>query len=235
MKIYKFNSLESTNTYTKTHIHELQNHDVVFTINQTNGHGRINRKWLSNKDSLTFSILFKDKYIYQNLDSLSLLSATSIFQVLKKRLNNVLIKWPNDLMVNDKKICGILLESRISDKIEGVVLGIGLNVNNDIFDSSVNATSIYIESQKKEDIEKLMIEIIDQIFLNIDLLKKGKSNHINIINNNNYLLNKEAYASINNKRKLVNVLSILDNNHLLVELNGSKIELSTDEITFHKD
>ena len=235
MKIHKFDSLESTNTYLKDHIHDYNNHDVVYTFNQTKGDGRTNRIWTSNNDSLTFSILFKDQFIYDNFESLSIISATSVYQILSKRLKNVKIKWPNDIIVNDKKICGILLETRISSKIEGLILGIGLNVNNKNFDSSLNATSLYLETQKEENIDSLLLEIVQQILENIELLKIGKSNHIEIINQNNYLLNKQAYAYINNKKEKVTVLHILENNHLVVLLNGKEKEISHDEISFHKD
>ncbi len=235
MKIHKFDSLESTNTYLKDHIHDYNNHDVVFTFNQTNGHGRTNRVWSSTSESLTFSILFKDPFVIANYESLSLISATSIWEILSKRISNVQIKWPNDIIVNNKKICGILLESRVSDKIDGLILGIGLNVNNSSFDSSINATSIYLETNTKEDIYNLLVEITNQIIFNIDLLKEGKSKHIEIINQNNYLFNKTAYASINNKKELVTVLNISSNNHLLVKLKDKIIEISTDEISFHKD
>ena len=235
MKIYKFDSLESTNTYLKNHIHDFENHDVVFTFNQTNGHGRTNRIWSSTSDSLTFSILFKDPFVFDNYESLSLISATSIWEILSKKVKNVSIKWPNDIMVNNKKICGILLESRISNQIDGLVLGIGLNVNNSSFNPDLNATSIFLETNIKEDIDSLLIQIVQRIFNNIELLKLGRSKHIEIINQNNYLYNKTAYASINNKKELVTVLNISSNNHLMVKLNNEEIEISTDEISFHKD
>ena len=235
MNIYKFETLESTNTFLKDHIHDYKDRDVVFALNQTKGHGRINRSWSSNKDSLTFSILFKDDFLYNNYDSLSIISAVSVMQVLQKKIDNVLIKWPNDIMVNNKKICGILAESRISNKMDGLILGIGLNVNNKSFDPSLNATSLYIESNKEEDIELLLNEILQTLFLNIELLKKGLSTHIEFINKNNYLYNKYAFAVINNKKELVKVLNVSTNNNLIVELNNEKIEVSTDEISFHKN
>ena len=235
MKIYQFESLKSTNSYLKDHINEHSNLDVVFTFNQTNGHGRINRVWSSNKDSLTFSILFKDEFLFTNFESLSLISAVSVYEVLKKEINNVTIKWPNDLLVNGKKICGILLESRISSKMEGIILGIGLNVNNQSFADGLNATSMFIENNKTYDIKKLLKKIVKNIIKNINLLKKGKSKHIEIINKVNYLYNKTAYALINKKRLLVTVLQILPNNHLQVKYNDDILEVSTDEITFHKN
>jgi BirA family biotin operon repressor/biotin-[acetyl-CoA-carboxylase] ligase len=235
MNIYKFETLESTNTFLKDHIHDYKDRDVIFAFNQTKGHGRINRPWSSNKDSLTFSILFKDDFLYNNYDSLSIISAVSVMQVLQKKIDNVLIKWPNDIMVNNKKICGILAESRISNKMDGLILGIGLNVNNKSFDASLNATSLYIESNKEEDIELLLNEILQTLFLNIELLKKGLSTHIEFINKNNYLYNKYAFAVINNKKELVKVLNVSTNNNLIVELNNEKIEVSTDEISFHKN
>lgn len=235
MRIFKFDTLQSTNSYLKDHISEHINHDVVFTFNQTNGHGRISRSWSSTKDSLTFSILFKDEFLYENYESLSLISAVSVFEVLSKKLNNVSIKWPNDIIVNNKKICGILLESRISNKMEGLILGIGLNVNNDYFNNDLNATSIFLESNIKTNIEDIMLEIIYNILDNVKLFKNGSLKHIEIINKNNYLLDKETYATIGSNKQLVKVLKILDNNHLLVECNNESIEVSTGEISFHKD
>lgn len=235
MRIFYFDSLESTNSYLKDHINDYQNLDVVFTFNQTNGHGRTSRVWSSTKDSLTFSILFKDEFLFEHYEDLSLISAVSVFEVIQKELLNLKIKWPNDLLVNDKKLCGILLESRISNKMEGLILGIGLNVNNKSFNEELNATSLFIETNKIYDIENLLKQIVDRINYNISLLKENKSKHIKIINENNYLLNKVAYASINNKKELVTVYSILDNNHLSVKANGKLIEVSTDEISFHKD
>ena len=235
MRIFKFDTLQSTNSYLKDHINEHINHDVVFTFNQTNGHGRISRSWCSTKDSLTFSIIFKDDFLYKNYESLSLISAVSLFEVLSKKIDNVSIKWPNDIIVNNKKICGILLESRISSKMEGIILGIGLNVNNQSFADGLNATSMFIENNKTYDIKKLLKKIVKNIIKNINLLKKGKSKHIEIINKVNYLYNKTAYALINKKRLLVTVLQILPNNHLQVKYNDDILEVSTDEITFHKN
>ena len=235
MRIFKFDTLQSTNSYLKDHINEHINHDVVFTFNQTNGHGRISRSWCSTKDSLTFSIIFKDDFLYKNYESLSLISAVSLFEVLSKKIDNVSIKWPNDIIVNNKKICGILLESRISTKMEGLILGIGLNVNNEHFDDSLNATSIYLENNLKTNIKDIMLEIINNLLENIKLFKNGSLKHIEIINKINYLLNKETYATIGSNKQLVKVLRILNNNHLLVECNNELIEVSTGEISFHKD
>ena len=235
MKIYQFESLESTNSYLKDHINDYQNLDVVFTFNQTNGHGRTNRVWSSNRDSLTFSILFKDEFLYENYQSLSLISAVAVLKVLQKRIPNLQIKWPNDLLINNKKICGILLESRISTYMEGLILGIGININNESFESNLNATSLFLETGIKEDIKTILIEVLESIVFHINNLKNGISDHIEVINKHNYLLNKNAYAVINDKKVLVKVLNILENNHLQVLYNNDIIEVSTDEISFHKD
>ena len=119
--------------------------------------------------------------------------------------------------------------------MEGIILGIGLNVNNQSFADGLNATSMFIENNKTYDIKKLLKKIVKNIIKNINLLKKGKSKHIEIINKVNYLYNKTAYALINKKRLLVTVLQILPNNHLQVKYNDDILEVSTDEITFHKN
>ena len=129
--VINFETIDSTSTYLKRTYNEHKDLTIVFSSFQEEGHGRMKRVWDAPKgSSLLFSILFKDRQIIDNFASLSLLSAVTIFKFLSKYVLNVSIKWPNDVYVNDKKICGILLESISYDlKISALVLGIGININ----------------------------------------------------------------------------------------------------------
>lgn len=108
---------------------------VILSDEQTAGKGRAERKWVSNIGGLWFSIILIKPNIpasYTNL--IQMLSATSVCETIKALTNlKAKIKWPNDILINSKKVAGILLDVGIKDsKIDYVVIGIGINVNTDI-------------------------------------------------------------------------------------------------------
>ena len=161
-----FEELDSTNSYCKNNITSLNHFDVVFAKNQTKGRGRMSRSWLSSLDSLTFSILLKDKYSIDHFDTISLLTGAAIHRALSKYIKDGLsIKWPNDIYYKGQKLCGILLESvSYSDNIEGIIVGIGINVNNDgSLLSSLNnpSTSIYLITKQKYELIEVLNEVLN--------------------------------------------------------------------------
>ena len=137
-KTIDFDVIDSTNLYLKQNYQNEDNFTFVSALFQNKGKGRNVRKWQSTSgDNLLFSLLIKDKNILKNYQCLSMLTATAIFKVLKSlSIENVSIKWPNDVYVNDKKICGILLEGISYDnELKAIVIGVGLNVNENSFNN----------------------------------------------------------------------------------------------------
>ena len=231
-----FKKIDSTQKYLKTNYKQLPNMMFVSTDFQTMGRGRNTRTWVSeSKANLLFSFLIKDKKLVQKFDVLSILSAVSIKQSLEEiGLKNVSIKWPNDVYVNGKKICGILLEGIAKDnKLDAVVIGIGLNVNQDNFPMDLlrSPTSIKKELGEEISVKKVKKIVYKQIVNNFENIES--SNYLNIARSSNYLKNKEVYAEINNEKKLVKVLDINEDNSLKVEVEGKIINLKSGEITFH--
>lgn len=229
--IITIDKVDSTNKYCKDHIEDLNHFDVVFTLNQTAGKGRNNRIWFSSSSSLTMSIVIKEEYLIEYFSSLSLLTASSVFNTLSKYLSNLSIKWPNDVYCKDKKIAGILLESVSFEKIIGLIIGIGININNEFIDVTDRlTTSLLLETKNSYSIEKIKDELLIEFNqLTIDL-KKGNKKYLEIIRNNNYLKDKIGYANINNTYVETKIINILDNNKLLVEYNNSTYQIDTDEI-----
>jgi len=129
---YHFKTLPSTNDWGKDHIQEFspQHLTLVSSDAQTEGRGRYGKRWLAPEGlNIYASFCF---FIDENQrDPLSLthLMAISAIRVLEERGIRCQIKWPNDVMVNHKKISGILCETIPLDNRFGVVIGIGLNVN----------------------------------------------------------------------------------------------------------
>ena len=129
-KYLYFESISSTNTYLKENYNQLDEFTVAYTYHQTNGRGRLGRTWEGSKDNIAFSILLKPKK--QDIAILSLLTGLAVSNAIDTYIKT-LIKWPNDIIINDKKVCGILAESIISNQIDAYVVGIGININQTSF------------------------------------------------------------------------------------------------------
>ncbi|RLC22636.1 MAG: biotin--[acetyl-CoA-carboxylase] ligase [Deltaproteobacteria bacterium] len=132
-RIFHFQELESTMDKAKFLAKNDAPHlSVVIAENQTLGRGRLNRKWFSSKGGLWFTLILKPQtppplsYIYNFAASLSLsISLKKLFDV------DVRVKWPNDLLLNGKKLTGLLSEMETrGDMVEFLNIGIGINVNN---------------------------------------------------------------------------------------------------------
>jgi len=110
---------------------------VVITDHQTTGRGQRGNGWEANPgENLTFSVIVNPGFLKVNEQfSLTQITSLAVCDYLHDRLNTTIkIKWPNDIMVGSKKICGILIENSLSgENLQNSVLGIGLNVNQEIF------------------------------------------------------------------------------------------------------
>lgn len=237
MKEIHFKEIDSTNLYLKKHYSELDDLDIVDALHQSAGKGRMARVWEdSSGENLLFSVLIKDKNLFPEFGSLSLLAASSIMATLKGLgLNGVAVKWPNDVMVNGKKICGILLESvSLGSEMEALVIGIGLNVNQNEFEGLPNATSIYLEARTGYEINALRELVYTNIRNDILMLKMGDKSYLNRIRQANYLIGQQIDFVYNGQNVAGSVKGIDDDNKLIVDINGDTIHLSTGEVTFHK-
>lgn len=160
--------IDSTNTYLMDRKNK-NNTDgtVVLAEKQTEGRGRKNRVWYSAREqNLNFSILLTSKkYFGKQLNLVNLASSLAVSQAIENLFQlNTELKWPNDVLIKGKKVCGILLEaSSQGSKIERVVIGIGLNVNQTMFQGEFNLppTSIKIETNETVERERLLAEVLN--------------------------------------------------------------------------
>ena len=167
------NEVESTNRYVRNHIQELDNLSVVSAICQTSGKGQGDHTWHSEPGmNLTFTILVKNPSIAPADQShISQDVAESIVQLLEKHGIKAWIKPPNDIWVEDKKICGILIEHSLrGNRISWTIIGIGLNVNQTVFPADLpNPTSMAIEGFPAD--IKTILEQYLEIFSSLSWLK----------------------------------------------------------------
>lgn len=156
VKLIEFKKIPSTNDYLKANYEKLTSFTFVRTDYQTQGRGQFDRKWASsNGRNLLMSFLMKDIPINQ-MNNIKEWVKSAIFATLGSLGLDVYFKEPNDVFCHDKKLCGILIETKGSgQKFEYVIVGIGLNVNQFLF-HKFKATSVFIETKKIHNVRKIM-------------------------------------------------------------------------------
>lgn len=235
--IIKLDAISSTNDYLKKKYksNNCKDGDIIWTKEQTHGKGQREKKWISQKGkSLTISIYKEfDKFKVSNSFVLNALISTSIVKTLDKMgLKKVRIKWPNDIMSGNKKLGGILIENFIkSELISSSIIGIGLNINEDKFKDLPNATSLFMEINKKVKLKKILNILIKELFNSFNLMDDKQNSIIKIYSS--YLWKKNTlniFKQKNNqfkaKLKGVNLLG-----NLIIEMSdGSISDFNSNEI-----
>ena len=162
-KIYKFGRVTSTNDMAINLIKEEKKESgCVCADSQTKGRGTHGRKWISDKGNLFISIFFPLKDSYPSFNEFTIINPIIISGVISHfcKKENVNLKFPNDILVNRKKICGILQELITSNSEKFLIIGIGVNiVSNPEIKNNYQATNILLQTEKKPKIK----EIIDLI------------------------------------------------------------------------
>ena len=231
-KIIEFATLPSTNLYLKENYHQLPNKTVIVTNHQTAGRGRLSRVW-EDSDDLLFSVLLKEQ-LPHNIANLSLLTAASLYKTLNKIVNNVTIKWPNDILADGKKLSGILLESVVvGEQVDCIIIGVGINVNTIKMNPSIvrKATSIYLETNHKIDKKTLLKSFLKEFVKDYRLYCAGKSDYLQICKLHSSVIGKQVNVMINNQQKKALVKDILDNGNILLLVDNQQIQLHSGEIT----
>lgn len=234
--ILHFDILPSTSDFLKNNYHDYFDGIVVVAKEQTAGHGRKGRRWLDNRKSLLFSILLKDKRIEKFQSLIPLISGASLEEALFKMGVKVTIKWPNDIYIGDKKVAGIISESIQDDNFEALVIGIGINVDNDDFPSYLpNPTSLYLETNKhfnKDDLLRAFLDAFD------DLLTKqfnGENAFYPIIKEHDYLKGKKIVLNYYNENRHVEALGIApDGAYEVKNEDGTITKVTSGEVNIDK-
>ena len=182
MKIIKLNAIDSTNRFLKELAQEetAENYTIVVANQQTDGKGQRGASWISESDKgLTFSLLYNNlQESTINLFELNCIVALSIVEALHSiSLIKFQIKWPNDILAENKKIGGVLIENSFNNQQEIVsVIGIGINVNQLHFENLPQASSLALLESKIFDKEEIMIKIAKQLKFNLENAQKIGSN-----------------------------------------------------------
>ncbi|MCK5848476.1 MAG: biotin--[acetyl-CoA-carboxylase] ligase [Caldisericia bacterium] len=173
-RILRFKVLDSTNTYVQKNMDLLLDRTVVIAETQTNGKGRFANTWVSNNsENLYMSFFLKgnqrlSKMAVELTQFMSVVSAITVDSYISDIGLMCQIKWPNDLMVNRRKIAGILAESKwIGSSLTGVALGIGVNLNmnkQELLHIDKPATSLNVCINKQVEKETFIEQFVTNFF-----------------------------------------------------------------------
>ncbi|WP_185866416.1 biotin--[acetyl-CoA-carboxylase] ligase [Blattabacterium cuenoti] len=226
--------VDSTNQYIKRNISKwMNNWTVIWSMHQTNGRGVGKNLWKTEKGkNLTFSIFFKS--ITLSIDKgyiMNMIISNAIHKTLFSYSKFIWIKWPNDIILMNKKIGGILIENKVfHKKIHTTIAGIGLNVNQLKFDYKFQATSLKKILNKDFELDKLFYNIIYSIQKEYFLFTiQGESNIRDYYVSHLYMkdkisffyIKKNVHCEINGLYKGI-IRNITKRGNLVIEFNKKK-------------
>jgi BirA family biotin operon repressor/biotin-[acetyl-CoA-carboxylase] ligase len=180
MNIIKLNATNSTNDYLKDLMRKqfVDNFTIVIASNQEKGRGQREAEWFSESGkNLTFSVLVRDLIVSPaELFTLNIAVALSVFETLNVLTRKkTAVKWPNDIMADNKKIAGILIENAIQQNGEIYsVIGIGLNVNQINFNSAKNIISLKLLENIDFNLDRVLNLLLENLKQNISLVRSNK-------------------------------------------------------------
>lgn len=231
--ILQFEEIDSTNAYLKREYSNLKDMTVVTSLHQTQGRGRLSRIWQDDKKSLMFSLLLKENLNPARLSLLPLLTGACVLKTMEEYNLPASIKWPNDILLLEKKCAGILLESVTKDVLQCLVIGVGINLNDEAFPSSIQDKAISLKQVTGQDYDKndflnrflKHFEITYQAYLN------GDDSYLDIIRSHFYLQDKTVLLNYYQENKHVKVKGIDDLGNLLVTDGDTLKSINSGEVT----
>lgn len=235
--IIHFDTIDSTNNYAKTIANDKLDGTIIISEEQLGGRGRLGKKWHSKKyDGIWMSMILKPDVSPMDAPFITLIAGASIVKALNNLGIKASIKWPNDIIINGKKVCGILTElSAEIERINYIVLGIGINVKTLEFPEDISniATSIHKEGYdtSRVDIIRNIIFEFEKVY--IEYIKNNdKSETLDICRNYSAIIGNDVYTIRNNKKEKVKCIDINKDGNLVVEdENGNIKEIMSGEVS----
>ncbi|OIQ28153.1 MAG: biotin--[acetyl-CoA-carboxylase] ligase [Bacteroidetes bacterium MedPE-SWsnd-G2] len=180
MRIIKLDAIDSTNSYLRqwSNKEALEDYTVVSAKSQTKGRGQMGAVWDTEPaKNLTVSV-FKD-ISFLDVEQqfyVSIVVALAIKKTFKYfGLPKVKVKWPNDILSDSSKVCGVLIENVIKqNELKGCIIGIGINVNQTNFEQLPKASSMGVITGKHFDLDEVLITLVSQLKDLFQLLKDRK-------------------------------------------------------------
>ena len=178
-RIYHFDEVNSTNEKANELAANVEEGTVIIAEKQKKGRGRFSREWFSPEGGVYVSVILKPKISPIDASKMTLIAGIAVAKVIRKLGLDAKLKWPNDVLIYRKKVGGILTSINIKeDKIDYIIVGIGINANIDISSTfpkelQKNVTSLKEELKKEVSTEKIIEDILFEIEMNYETFKEG--------------------------------------------------------------
>ena len=175
-KFFYLKKVDSTNMDIRKKSIQTKKNIALFSEIQSSGKGRLNNVWYSKDGDLTCSFLLREKFSINRVGQINILACVSLFQVLEYMYEDIKfkIKWPNDIYVNEKKIAGILIETKIKGTLlDYFIIGFGVNLVSSPKGLKYNTTSISDFSRKLNP-KAIFLNLARYIEKNLKFLNKNK-------------------------------------------------------------
>ena len=241
----KLDAIGSTNDYAHdllTKGEEIPEGTVVIAENQVAGRGQRGNLWVSEPGkNLTLSVVLKPKFLspsdqFELSKAISVGIASYLREVLTVNMSAIRIKWPNDIYVGSDKICGILVENTIGGlRISHSIVGIGLNVNQEKFDSDLrNPTSMKLTGGKLFDINLVknkLCSFLDKRYIDLrnGAYQKIDEEYLEFL----YKYQEWGAFEVNGKAIVGKITGVTKSGKLILELeDGKEIQCDFKEVTF---
>jgi BirA family biotin operon repressor/biotin-[acetyl-CoA-carboxylase] ligase len=241
-KVIRINSTDSTNAFLEEFVKQNSfsaENVAVITKFQHSGKGYENNKWESeDSKNLLCSILIHPQYLHASQQFLiSVTTSVSIHKVLTELgIEDVSIKWPNDIYIKDEKICGILIKHNLlGESISNSIIGFGLNVNQEKFSSTIpNPTSIRLSTGKETDLEQFSETLLKEIADNLQSLEEGNVDYFIEYYLNTMYRKDKTYEYIHLGNKITAKITGIDEFGFLclIDKDGNEISCDLKEIKY---
>jgi BirA family biotin operon repressor/biotin-[acetyl-CoA-carboxylase] ligase len=233
-KIIRYDVVTSTNEVLKELARDGIGHGTVVTAKiQTNGFGRLGRKWESPEGGLWMSVLLQVDQTFDNgkFGLVPLMAGSSVATAILMEYGlDAGVKWPNDVMIEGRKVCGILCELVEHEGTRYVIIGIGINVNNPVkhgYEFSEFSTSIAEEFEKSVKMEVLENTILEELDFRTELLFKAEYDKItDDWRELSVTIGKIVKVTMSNGEIFGNAREIDESGSLIVEVNGQPVKVN---------
>jgi BirA family biotin operon repressor/biotin-[acetyl-CoA-carboxylase] ligase len=235
--IYVFNELDSTQDYANAlPIAESVHGTIVIAKKQNVGKGRIGRPWISPEGGLWMSIVIRPDFSADNIIFTQFIAALAVADAIKQATNiRSRLKWPNDVLINEKKVCGILVDVNLESKDKKIVMGLGLNaniesslINNYLTADNTKATTLKEEYGHDIDLLGLTKSIVDKIEYYYNFINSGKALEIiELWKQNSDMFGRRAIVYDGTQKIIGEVVDIDQDGSLIMKLGDDSIKKIT--------
>jgi BirA family biotin operon repressor/biotin-[acetyl-CoA-carboxylase] ligase len=225
-----FKEVESTNKTAESIAEEAEEGTVVIAEVQTQGRGRMGRKWVSPKGGIWISIILKPRMPPAQAYRLTIIAGLSAAKTLRRYGIDARVKWPNDVIIKERKVCGVLTEMEAEvDQLKYAIVGIGIDVNIDVklFPEEIRDTSTSLQAELGHSVDR--VQLLQRLLENLEFeyLRLQHNKFPQILNEwRGLLATVGKYVQINTPTKTIygEAVGVDSEGALIVECRGGFLE-----------